>query len=53
MPRRRRFRVSAVAAIVVPALLAIAARGLDITILVSWSFALAASRIMPTRSPET
>jgi Na+(H+)/acetate symporter ActP len=45
--RRRRFRVSALAAIVVPALLAVAARGLDITILVSWSFALAASTFCP------
>ena len=45
--RRRRFRLATLAAIVVPAALALAARGLDITILVSWSFALAASTFCP------
>ncbi|WP_320672266.1 sodium/solute symporter [Patulibacter defluvii] len=45
--RRRRFRTAAVVAIAIPALLAVAARGLDITILVSWSFALAASTFCP------
>ena len=45
--RRRRFRWSAVVAIAATSLLATAARGLDITILVSWSFALAASTFCP------
>jgi Na+(H+)/acetate symporter ActP len=45
--RRRRYRAAAVVTIAVPSLLAVAARGLDITILVSWSFALAASTFCP------
>lgn len=45
--RRRRFRLAAVAAIAITSLLAVAARGLDITILVSWSFAVAASTFCP------
>jgi len=45
--RRRRFRLAAVAAIGITSLLAVAARGLDITILVSWSFAVAASTFCP------
>ncbi|CAB4958404.1 unannotated protein [freshwater metagenome] len=45
--RRRRFRAAAVVAIAATSLLAVAARGLDITILVSWSFAVAASTFCP------
>jgi cation/acetate symporter len=45
--RRRRYRAAAVVAIAVPSVLAVWARGLDITILVSWSFALAASTFCP------
>jgi Na+(H+)/acetate symporter ActP len=45
--RRARFRRAAVLAMVVPALLALAARGLDISVLVGWAFALAASTFCP------
>ncbi len=45
--RRRRFRVAALGAMVVPALLALVARGLDISVLVGWAFALAASTFCP------
>jgi Na+(H+)/acetate symporter ActP len=45
--RRRRFRLAAVAAIAITAGVAVLARGLDITILVSWSFAVAASTFCP------
>ncbi len=45
--RMRRFRVTAVAAMVVPALIALAARELDISVLVGWAFALAASTFCP------
>jgi cation/acetate symporter len=45
--RMRRFRWAAVAAMVVPALIALAARGLDISVLVGWAFALAASTFCP------
>ena len=45
--RRRRFRLAALAAMVVPALLALVARGLDISVLVGWAFALAASTFCP------
>jgi Na+(H+)/acetate symporter ActP len=45
--RRRRFRAAALGAMVVPALLALAARGLDISVLVGWAFALAASTFCP------
>lgn len=45
--RRRRFRLAAVAVMTITTTLATAARGLDITILVSWSFALAASTFCP------
>jgi Na+(H+)/acetate symporter ActP len=45
--RVRSFRVAAPLAMVVPALLALATRDLDITILVSWAFALAASTFCP------
>ena len=45
--RTRTFRVAAVAAMVPPALLALVARELDISILVGWAFALAASTFCP------
>ncbi len=45
--RMRRFRWAAVLAMVVPALIALAARGLDISVLVGWAFALAASTFCP------
>src|SRR5579872_5506535 len=45
--RRRRFRISAVAGIIVPALIALGARSVDISILVGWAFALAASTFCP------
>jgi cation/acetate symporter len=45
--RRMRFRVAALGAMVVPALLALVARGLDISVLVGWAFALAASTFCP------
>ena len=45
--RVRRFRISAIAGIVVPALVALAAPGVDIGILVGWAFALAASTFCP------
>jgi Na+(H+)/acetate symporter ActP len=45
--RMRRFRWAAVGAMVVPALIALAARGLDISVLVGWAFALAASTFCP------
>jgi cation/acetate symporter len=45
--RRRRFRIAAGFCMVVPALLALAARGLDISVLVGWAFALAASTFCP------
>jgi Na+(H+)/acetate symporter ActP len=45
--RMRRFRTTAVAAMVVPALIALAARELDISVLVGWAFALAASTFCP------
>jgi cation/acetate symporter len=45
--RMRRFRVTAVAAMVAPALIALAARELDISVLVGWAFALAASTFCP------
>ena len=45
--RRRRFRAAALGAMVVPALLALVARGLDISVLVGWAFALAASTFCP------
>lgn len=41
------FRMAAVLGLVVPALLALSARGLDISILVGWAFALAASTFCP------
>jgi cation/acetate symporter len=45
--RMRRFRWASVAGMVVPALIALAARGLDISVLVGWAFALAASTFCP------
>jgi cation/acetate symporter len=45
--RRLRFRVAALGAMVVPALLALVARDLDISVLVGWAFALAASTFCP------
>ncbi len=45
--RRRRFRLAALGAMVVPAALALVARGLDISVLVGWAFALAASTFCP------
>jgi Na+(H+)/acetate symporter ActP len=45
--RRMRFRVAALGAMVVPALLALVARQLDISVLVGWAFALAASTFCP------
>jgi cation/acetate symporter len=45
--RRRRFRIAALGGVVVPVGLALAARGLDISVLVGWAFALAASTFCP------
>jgi cation/acetate symporter len=45
--RMRRFRWAAVAGMVVPALIALSARELDISVLVGWAFALAASTFCP------
>jgi Na+(H+)/acetate symporter ActP len=45
--RMRRFRNAAVAGMLLPALLALAARELDISVLVGWAFALAASTFCP------
>jgi cation/acetate symporter len=45
--RRIRFRVAALGAMVAPALLALLARSVDISILVGWAFAIAASTFCP------
>jgi cation/acetate symporter len=45
--RRRAFRVAALLGMVVPAVLALGARGLDISLLVGWAFAVAASTFCP------
>jgi Na+(H+)/acetate symporter ActP len=45
--RMRRFRWAAVTGMIVPALVALAARELDISVLVGWAFALAASTFCP------
>jgi cation/acetate symporter len=45
--RRMRFRVAAVAGMVLPAIAALGARHLDISVLVGWAFALAASTFCP------
>jgi Na+(H+)/acetate symporter ActP len=45
--RRRAFRAAALAGMVAPAALALGARGLDISLLVGWAFAVAASTFCP------
>ncbi len=45
--RRLRFRVAAVGAMIAPALLALLAQSVDISILVGWAFAIAASTFCP------
>jgi Na+(H+)/acetate symporter ActP len=45
--RRRWFRVGALAGVVIPALVALVVRSVDIAILVGWAFALAASTFCP------
>jgi cation/acetate symporter len=45
--RRLRFRVAAVGAVVIPVVLALAAQSVDISILVGWAFAIAASTFCP------
>ena len=45
--RRRRFRLAALGGVVAPMALALVARGLDISVLVGWAFALAASTFCP------
>jgi cation/acetate symporter len=45
--RRRAFRAAALAGVVAPVALAVAARELDISVLVGWAFALAASTFCP------
>jgi cation/acetate symporter len=45
--RHRQFRVAAVGAMVIPALLALVAEQVDISILVGWAFAIAASTFCP------
>jgi Na+(H+)/acetate symporter ActP len=45
--RRRRFRLAALAGVLPPVALALVARGLDISVLVGWAFALAASTFCP------
>jgi Na+(H+)/acetate symporter ActP len=45
--RRRRFRLAALAGVLPPMGLALIARGLDISVLVGWAFALAASTFCP------
>lgn len=45
--RRRSFRLAVPVAVVVPTGLALAARGIDISVLVGWAFALAASTFCP------
>jgi Na+(H+)/acetate symporter ActP len=47
LERMRRFRWAAVAGMIVPAVIALMARGLDISVLVGWAFALAASTFCP------
>ncbi len=46
--RRLHFRLAAVAAMVLPGVLALFARAIDISILVGWAFAIAASTFCPT-----
>jgi cation/acetate symporter len=45
--RRRRFRLAALGAMVIPALLALLAQQVDIALLVGWAFAIAASTFCP------
>jgi cation/acetate symporter len=45
--RRRRFRIAAVGGMVLPALLALAVGNVDISVLIGWAFALAASTFCP------
>ena len=45
--RRRRFRLAALLGVLAPVALALVARGLDISVLVGWAFALAASTFCP------
>jgi cation/acetate symporter len=45
--RRQRFRIAAVAGMAAPALLALSVRTVDISVLVGWAFALAASTFCP------
>jgi cation/acetate symporter len=45
--RRLHFRLAALGGMVIPSLLALVARGVDISILVGWAFALAASSFCP------
>jgi Na+(H+)/acetate symporter ActP len=45
--RRRRFRIAALGGVVAPVALALVARELDISVLVGWAFALAASTFCP------
>ncbi len=45
--RRRHFRIGAAAGMVVPVLIALTAREIDISLLVGWAFALAASTFCP------
>jgi Na+(H+)/acetate symporter ActP len=45
--RRARFRVAAVVAVILPVLLALVAQSVDISILVGWAFAIAASTFCP------
>lgn len=45
--RRRWFRIAAVAGMIVPAAIALVSRDLDISLLVGWAFALAASTFCP------
>jgi cation/acetate symporter len=45
--RRRRFRLAALAGVLPPVALALVARGQDISVLVGWAFALAASTFCP------
>jgi len=47
LDRRRRFRASAAVGMVLPVVLALGARGLDIGVLVGWAFAIAASTFCP------
>lgn len=46
-PGKRRFRAAAIPGMLVPALLALTARHLEISLLVGWAFALAASTFCP------